>query len=296
MKLINNLSNYSKKIFVKLQDESIQKKIKRLNLFFCIISFVFIFRYLSELDFVSYSISLSLQTIFVGVLFYFSNMLLWTLFMNENYKISLKEFVGNWSLSKVGKYFPSGILIVSARLNQKLKTGQNSQKIFYGLLEEHFIFSLIGLLTTLILLILPLGDYVYVSFPVLVFLAIKLISSILSKFNLKYVSFLKFKYFVFLNVNLNLLFVYSVATNFYSENATYIALLYYLSLCIGLFFVGVPAGIGIREALFIFLLGTTKLNGFEIEFLVSMRVSLLLLDILFFIFGLIYSKFSTKNN
>lgn len=292
--MINNLSNYSKKIFVKLQDERIQKKIKRINLFFCIISFVFIYRYLSELDFLYYSISLSLQTIFVGALFYFSNMLLWILFMNENYKITLREFVGNWSLSKVGKYFPSGILIFSSRLNQKLKTGQNSQKIFYGLLEEHFIFSFIGLLTTLILLILPLGDYAYVSFPVLVFLAIKLISSILSKFNLKYVSFLKFKYAVFLNVNLNLLFVYTVATNFYSENAEYITLLYFLSLCIGLFFVGVPAGIGIREAIFIFLLGTTKLNGFEIEFLVSMRVSLLLLDILFFMFGLIYSKFSTK--
>jgi len=290
--LTNKFFKVIRVLFGRLQNDNLQIKIKRLNVILCFFSLIFVFKYFSELNFNSYSISISWEPIAVGTFFYISNIYLWKLFMKENYEISLKDFIGNWSISKIGKYFPTGILAISARLNQKLRTGQNSQKIFYGLLEEHFAFSLIGLFSASIMLLIPSRNFKFILFPLVVFLVITLFRLIYFKFDLEFVSFLNFKYSLILHINLNFLFVFFVANNVYQQNAFNISILYFLSLCIGLFFVGVPAGIGIREAIFIFLLGSTKLEIFEMEFLINIRIILLFLDLLFFLFGLIFSNSS----
>ena len=57
---------------------------------------------------------------------------------------------------------------------------------------------------------------------------------------------------------------------------------------VGLLFVGIPAGIGIREAIFIFLLGTEDLISEEILSLIYIRMLYLIVDSIYGLTGFIH--------
>ena len=59
------------------------------------------------------------------------------------------------------------------------------------------------------------------------------------------------------------------------------SIFYFLSSSIGLFFVGVPAGLGIREFIFLFVTNNTLTNIELIDFIITTRLLFVGFDFLF---------------
>jgi len=169
LKLNNKLKILFTNFFYALQKEKVQKKIKVFNSILAIISLAIIFTTLSSGGYVYSFKIISFKTLFVGSLFYFTNLYLWHLFMKHNYQLEIEDFIKNWSLSKVGKYIPAGVMILTSRLNQKVKRNQNTKKILYGLLEEQFLFSIIGVIISLLVISFFSNPYQPIVFFILSF-------------------------------------------------------------------------------------------------------------------------------
>jgi uncharacterized membrane protein YbhN (UPF0104 family) len=93
--------------------------------------------------------------------------------------------------------------------------------------------------------------------------------------------------FLFLFNQIYPLFIYYIiALNLNYENPLQISILYLLATYIGLFFIGVPAGIGIREAVFLSVGNLAFDDIFLFDFLIKIRILLIFMDILFGLFGL----------
>ena len=72
------------------------------------------------------------------------------------------------------------------------------------------------------------------------------------------------------------------------ENFLNQGIYYLIASYVGLLFVGIPAGIGIREAIFIFLLGTEDLISEEILSLIYIRMLYLIVDSIYGLSGFIH--------
>ena len=72
------------------------------------------------------------------------------------------------------------------------------------------------------------------------------------------------------------------------ENPYQIAAFYYLSTCLALFFVGIPAGIGVRELIFLYIANLFVNEVFIFEVIVKTRLLYLILDVFFGILGNIF--------
>lgn len=279
------------RFFDALQQEKTQKKIKIFNSILAFVSLAIIFMMLSSEGYIYSFYTISFRTFLVGSLLYLSNLYLWQLFMKKNYRLGIEEFIRNWSLSKIGKYIPAGIMILTSRLNQKVKKNQNTQKILYGLLEEQFLFSLVGLVTAAFIIRFVSNTYQLILFIPLSFLVVILIKNIIDRFTVDYISLIDSKIIVTLNINLNLLLIYFVALDVSSEIPFEIAIFYFLSTCLSLFFIGAPAGIGIREFIFLLLINSDTLNFSEYDFLFTMRLVIILLDLSSYIISSIFLKY-----
>lgn len=291
MKLINKFKMLLSRFFDALQQEKTQKKIKIFNSILAFVSLAIIFMMLSSEGYIYSFYTISFRTFLVGSLLYLSNLYLWQLFMKKNYRLGIEEFIRNWSLSKIGKYIPAGIMILTSRLNQKVKKNQNTQKILYGLLEEQFLFSLVGLVTAAFIIRFVSNTYQLILFIPLSFLVVILIKNIIDRFTVDYISLIDSKIIVTLNINLNLLLIYFVALDVSSEIPFEIAIFYFLSTCLSLFFIGAPAGIGIREFIFLLLINSDTLNFSEYDFLFTMRLVIILLDLSSYIISSIFLKY-----
>ena len=296
MKLSNKLKLLFSKAFDVLKQEKVQKKIKIFNSLLAFISLIIIFTTLLNEGYIYSLYTLSFTTLLVGSLFYLSNLYLWTFFMKQNYQLSIEDFINNWSLSKLGKYIPAGIMILTSRLNQKVKRNQNTKKIFYGLLEEQFLFSLIGLVTSVLVISYFSSTYQPVVFLIISTLLVILIKKIIDKSSFDYIFLINNKIIVILNLNLNLLFIYLIALDISPDISFEIAIFYFLSSCLSLFFVGVPAGIGIREFIFLFFMTPDNLNFAEYDFLFTIRLAIILLDLSWYLMSLIFIKYNKTFN
>ncbi len=87
---------------------------------------------------------------------------------------------------------------------------------------------------------------------------------------------------------------YIIALNLNYENPLQISIMYLLATYIGLFFIGVPAGIGIREAVFLSLGNLAFDDIYLFNFLIKIRILLIFMDVLFGLFGL--AKTYNKKN
>ena len=74
------------------------------------------------------------------------------------------------------------------------------------------------------------------------------------------------------------------------ENFLRQGIYYLIASYIGLLFVGVPAGIGVREAIFIFLLGTDISISQEVTTLLYIRILYLIVDTVYGVAGFIYKS------
>ena len=293
----DNYLNFFNKLIALVDNSKTQKRLTVINLTLSVISLTYIS--LSILNIYkenTLKLNFEIFEIALLIIFYLSSGTLWSRFLVLNYKGEFKKYFYNWSYSKIGKYIPSGLLTVTTRLNQNLPKNKNSKTILIGLLEEQFLIPLISLipLTISIYFDLKLNKFlVFIMSLLLTFICFKLIYK---KLKINFISITDQKYLFLFNQVFPLPIYYLIAQNLNYDNPLLISLIYLFSSYIGLFFIGVPAAIGIREAIFIFASIGFYSEIYLFPFLLKIRILLITLDLCFGIFGLFkQTKFKPFN-
>ncbi len=294
--MIDKLRTFVNKSFEIIGEENNQKKLKNINLGLSMLCLFFIIRIFNDYRVQeSFTFKLYLNEVIIIFIFYITSSVIWSNFMKMNYNGNFLEYFSNWSFSKLGKYIPSGIMTVSVRINQRLPKGQDSKKIFFGLFEEQFIFPLISIPPLFVSLYYLNNENKFLIFFLTLILSFLIIRFAYFKIKPKYISMLDQKLLFILNVSIQLILFYQIAINLSYENPLIVALYYYIATSIGLFFVGVPGGIGIREMIFLTLTNNFLGNIYLFNFILKTRLLFVVFDLFFGLIGLAKSTI-TKNN
>ena len=291
----DRLYKFTNNLLHLISNETVQNNLKKINLVFSFFCLLFIFKTLLEVgDQDSINFVFSLNEIIAILIFYITTGTLWSKFLISNYGGIFADYFFNWSYSKIGKYIPSGFITISVRLNQSFPKNKNSKKLIFGLLEEQFLIPLIGIPSLFLCLFFEndLQIYlVFISSLLVIFLGVKYIYS---STKTEFISMSNQSLLFLFNQIYPLFMYYIIALNLNYENPLQISIMYLLATYIGLFFIGVPAGIGIREAVFLSLGNLAFDDIYLFNFLIKIRILLIFMDVLFGLFGL--AKTYNKKN
>ena len=285
------MKNNLNKLFVFLNNETVQGKLKKFNLLISIASFTYIYRLISDnlintnfefnLNYIEF-ILLIITYVFIGIT--------WVKFSSQDNKETYKDIFFDWAYSNLGKYVPGGIGVVSIRLNQG-NSKKNSKKILFGLLEEQFLVPFLSLPVLLACIFFINESYLIYFLVVFQILFIFIIKNIYFRNeSLRNNSLLNYSNYLLISILLSNFLTILIFYNLGFDNYLYQGLYYLIASYSALLFVGVPSGIGIREGIF-FLLSDINFNfSDQIEALIYIRLLYLITDILFGITGLIYKN------
>lgn len=294
---MNNFFLKLEKIFNILVSDKYQKYLKRINsiaALFCIVYISNIY-YENKIN-LNLLISINISELFLLVLANLFSMIMWIKYMNFNYGSNTIYYLANWSYSKIGKYFPVGILTFSIRLNQEFKKNSSSKKIFTGLLEEQFL-GPITLIPALVFYFLsfPFQKSIYL-FYFYILISVYIVKKTYYKIFKPNNSLLDFSFLLSLTHFSMFLFILQISLRSNFELPILISILYFLATSLSNIFVGVPAGIGIREFIFLFITNNYLSNLDLVNFIFEIRLALITVDFLIAIFGFIFFNFKYKNN
>ena len=285
------MKNNLNKLFVFLNNETVQGKLKKFNLLISIASFTYIYRLISDnlintnfefnLNYIEF-ILLIITYVFIGIT--------WVKFSSQDNKETYKDIFFDWAYSNLGKYVPGGIGVVSIRLNQG-NSKKNSKKILFGLLEEQFLVPFLSLPVLLACIFFINESYLIYFLVVFQILFIFIIKNIYFRNeSLRNNSLLNYSNYLLISILLSNFLTILIFYNLGFDNYLYQGIYYLIASYSALLFVGVPSGIGIREGIFL-LLSDINLNfSDQIEALIYIRLLYLITDILFGITGLIYKN------
>ena len=262
-------------------------KIKFLNRLLTIICLFFLFRLTQNIDFrfqfeVEY-IAASLLII-VGYLF---QSISWSLILKNKFESTI---VISWFVSVIGKYIPFKIGVPLLRVSEDVENSDvQSHKYFLSFLKE-FLFQIIsGVMFSTIYILAKISEVnVFVIFGI--YLILNLGFSIYLKSNLFLINFFNTISYLFF-----LLAIVYIGNLMFGEINFDLGIAYIVSSVISLIFVGSPAGIGIREYLFIFLFQSNLIN-FEInylQFLVSIRIIFIFSDFISSVLGRLFKTINS---
>ena len=281
--------------FKILNSDSFQKKLKRINLIISIISIFYISSLIrDEFNISVYTFTLNISEVIVLLIVYFFIGLTWVKFNSSNNNKEKTHIFFDWSFSNIGKYFPGGLGVISIRLDQQSKK-PDSKKIMFGLLEEQFLIPILSLPVLLITNIYlknidSTNNLKIIIFMIVIqFVTIFVFKKVYFKNNkINKNSMLNYSNYIFISLILTNLFTFLIFYNFGFRDYLPRAIYYLIASYIGLFFVGVPAGLGIREAIFIFLLNTTSSTFSNFDILIHIRLLYLICDIFYGFSGFLY--------
>lgn len=285
------MKNNLNKLFVFLNNETVQGKLKKFNLLISIASFTYIYRLISDnlintnfefnLNYIEF-ILLIITYVFIGIT--------WVKFSSQDNKETYKDIFFDWAYSNLGKYVPGGIGVVSIRLNQG-NSKKNSKKILFGLLEEQFLVPFLSLPVLLACIFFINESYLIYFLVVFQILFIFIIKNIYFRNeSLRNNSLLNYSNYLLISILLSNFLTILIFYNLGFDNYLYQGLYYLIASYSALLFVGVPSGIGIREGIFLLLSDINFNFSDQIEALIYIRLLYLITDILFGITGLIYKN------
>ena len=262
-------------------------KIKFLNRLLTIICLFFLFRLTQNIDFqfqfeVEY-IAASLLII-VGYLF---QSISWSLILKNKFESTV---VISWFVSVIGKYIPFKIGVPLLRVSEDVENSEvQSHKYFVSFLKEFLFQILSGVMFSTIYILTKISE-VDVFVIIGIYLILNLGFSIYLKSNLFLINFFNTISYLFI-----LLAIVYIGYLMFGEINFDLGIAYIVSSVISLIFVGSPAGIGIREYLFIFLF-QSNLIYFEInylQFLVSIRIIFIFSDFISTILGRLFKTINS---
>jgi len=285
------MKNNLNKLFVFLNNETVQGKLKKFNLLISIASFTYIYRLISDnlintnfefnLNYIEF-ILLIITYVFIGIT--------WVKFSSQDNKETYKDIFFDWAYSNLGKYVPGGIGVVSIRLNQG-NSKKNSKKILFGLLEEQFLVPFLSLPVLLACIFFIKESYLIYFLVVFQILFIFIIKNIYFRNeSLRNNSLLNYSNYLLISILLSNFLTILIFYNLGFDNYLYQGLYYLIASYSALLFVGVPSGIGIREGIFLLLSDINFNFSDQIEALIYIRLLYLITDILFGVTGLIYKN------
>lgn len=276
------------KLFNLLVNEKILKNIKKINLIILIVSLSYIYFIISNspYNYLNFKFNLKFQEVFLLVIIYILMSVIWVNFASRQLKLSSVNALHVWSISNIGKYFPASIGLFTIRLG-KISKAEDSKKLIFSLIEEQLLVPLISLPALIVSLIFINKSYYFVTLITLIILSyfiffkLYFINKKVKKVSLLNSRYLYFAVIIFQIFLVNLIF-YNFGINNFEQQATF----YLISTYIGLFFIGIPMGIGIRESIFIFLFGNNYYLSQDLNLLIYIRFLYLVVDLLFGIFGI----------
>jgi len=288
------MKNNLNKLFLFLNNETVQRKLKKFNLLISIVSFIFIYQLINDnLINTNFEFNLNYTELILLIITYFFVGITWVKFSSQDNKKLYKDIFFDWAYSNVGKYVPGGIGVVSIRINQG-SGKKNSKKILFGLLEEQFLVPFLSL-PVLVACIYFINEsyliYFLVVFQILFVFIIKNIY--LKNESLRTNSLLNYSNYLLTSILLSNFLTILIFYNLGFDDYLYQGLYYLIASYSALLFVGVPSGIGIREGIFLLLSDINFNFSDQIEALVYIRLLYLVADVLFGLTGLIYKNKAT---
>lgn len=219
----------------------------------------------------------------VLLIFYFLLAISWSALM-KNGKIE-KNQITLWFYSVVGKYIPFGVGIPLLRFETKKSGSEDgSEKILKNTIKE---LLLVILSASLLALIFVVEIYLEIQNITIKFISlvsvIYLIAIFLYKININFLNYLIANSFV------SIFIAYLTYLQFGEVKLPYI-LGYLISSTISIIAIGIPAGLGIREAIFIQLMNFSGTYADVEIFITTTRIYLILFDLLIFITMRFYKK------
>ena len=275
-------------IFSFISKKSVQDRLRKINILVALISILIVIRMFTNesLDISEFN-NLNFFEIIYLAFIYLNNAYIWSKFSNLNVSnVNFKVF-SDWAYSNIGKYIPGGVGLALIRLNQDGDENK-SKKIIFGLLEEQFLYPLLSIpVLILCKYFTNIENFIFVYiFVQIVFFYLFKYFYLLNK-TIKHNSMLNFtKPILFSLLSSNLL-VFLIFYNQGIDDYLLKAIFYLIASNVGLFFVGVPAGIGIRELIFINLIGTSTPFAELAIVLIYIRLLFLTVDIIFGLVGFI---------
>lgn len=204
------------------------------------------------------------------------------LFFSKNSKYLSKV----WINSNIGKYFPFKIGII---LNRYSKIEEASLIN----ISKNYITEQILIISITTMFAVPLFFFEKLIFISLVFISFLGIPLILLKLKADY---FKPSCFYYLSSIMNVIFLSLLTREIFGYVDFKVVSVYIFSMIIGMFIFTAPAGIGIREAVFIYFLESTLISSDILNFILISRVIYFLADVLILIFGNYYFKNEKKSN
>jgi hypothetical protein len=280
-------------VFSFISKKSFQDRLRKINIFIALISILLVIRMFTNesLDIREINNLNILEIIYLAII-YLNNAYIWSKFSNQNVSnVNFKVFA-DWAYSNIGKYIPGGIGLALIRLNQDGDENK-SKKIIFGLLEEQFLYPLLSIpVLILCKFLIKIENFIFVYiFVQIVFFYLFRYFYLLNK-TIKYNSMINFSKPILFSLLSSNLIVFFIFYNQGIDDYLLKAIFYLIASNVGLFFVGVPAGIGIRELIFIFLVGTSTPFAELAIVLIYIRLLFLIVDT---IFGLIGFLIKLKN-
>jgi hypothetical protein len=277
------------KLFSYINDKNFQKKLKRINVGIALIAIAYIVTiiYFNEAS-LNILLSINLLEVLLLGLIYFIVGITWVNFSTDSFYTKKENIFFDWSYSNIGKYFPGGVGLISIRLNQDAEKG-NSKKILFGLLEEQFLIPALSLPVLFISSFFLENEYFYILFISVQIIFVYLFKSgyFVNK-KIRNISILNFSNYLIITILLTNFLTFFVFYNLGYENYLNLGIYYLIASYAGLLFVGIPAGFGIREGIFLFLLGANSVVSQDLSALLYFRILYLIVDVFYGILGFIY--------
>ncbi len=283
------MKNNLNRLFLLLNSEKVQVRLKKFNLLISLISFIYIYQLINNnLIDSSFEFNLNFIDLTVLIITYLFVGITWVKFSSKDNKKIYKDIFFDWSYSNIGKYVPGGIGVISIRLNQG-DSSKNSKKIFFGLLEEQFLVPFLSLPVLVTCLYFVNGNNLIYFLIILQIIFVFLVKLIYFKNeSLKNNSLLNYSNYLLVSILLTNFLTILIFYNLGFDDYLYQGLYYLIASYSALLFVGVPSGIGIREGIFLLLADVNFSLSDQIEALIYIRLLYLIADLLFGLSGMIY--------
>jgi len=280
------------KIFDYLDNQKFQSKLKIINVFISIISIFYILFLLNEnMKEISFSFSPNIFHVCLLITIYMLIGIAWVRFVSSGSKSNNIFIFINWALSNIGKYLPGSLGLITFRINQNPDENQKSKKVLFGLMEEQFLVPIIAIPALVFSIYIIENDYflvLYLFFQLATAYLFKRIYFLNRK--IKKISLLNQFNLIIPSILLNQILVAMVFFNFNFDNYLLNAALYLLASYVSLFFVGVPAGLGIRETIYLIISDNSVSFESQIDAIIYMRLLFLLVELLYFVVAMILKK------
>lgn len=275
--------------------ESFFGKLRKLNLTLSFLSLFFILSIYREYQpSISSGLNINVIEITLTLIIFLTQAFIWSYYISALNNINLVESFFNWSYSQLGKFIPSGLMILSVRLGQSREI--KKKDTVRGLLEEQLIAPLLVIPTVIINLKINLNLNPILEFVLTLSLLLAIFKYFYKSQLVNRVSVIdQWVKFLIVQTSQYALFYY-ISSSIFKISPGEIALYYLLSTNIGLLFIGVPSGIGIREGLFYLIVGTGFIGPEFFTYMVKIRILYFSAALIFGFIGFLNDVIKDKRN